>query len=88
MDTHTIKANSANDSKFENPDRKVYGLITRLGGETASNIQFHLTDSVRHFISGSLYFHVHPKPDSLRPAIDYIEKDIKYFAESLKWKNE
>ncbi|APD06709.1 hypothetical protein UJ101_01185 [Flavobacteriaceae bacterium UJ101] len=86
LDTHTIKANSANDSQFSNSDEKVYGLITRLGGETASNIQFHFTDSVQHFLSGSLYFHTHPKPDSLKPAIDYISKDIKHLAESLHWK--
>lgn len=86
LDTHTIKANSANDSQFDSPDQKVYGLITRLGGETASNIQFHFTDSIQHFLSGSLYFHTQPKPDSLKPAIDYISKDIKHLAESLHWK--
>lgn len=86
LDTHTIKANSAKDSQFSNPEKKVYGLITRLGGETASNIQFHFTDSIQHFLSGSLYFHTHPKPDSLKPAIDYISKDIRYLAESLHWK--
>ncbi len=86
IDTHTIKANSAKDSQFENSERKIYGLITRLGGETASNIQFHFTDSIHHFLSGSLYFHAHPNPDSLKPAIDYIEKDVKRLAESLQWK--
>ncbi len=87
LDTHTIKANSANESQFNNPEERVYGLITRLGGETASNIQFYFTDSIQHFLSGSLYFHTQPKPDSLKPAIDYILKDIKHLAESLKWNN-
>lgn len=86
LDTHTIKANSARDFQFKNTEKKVYGLITRLGGETASNIQFHFTDSIQHFLSGSLYFHVHPNPDSLKPAINYIENDIKELAESLQWK--
>lgn len=87
LDTHTIKANSVNESQYNNPDKNVYGLITRLGGETASNIQFHFTDSIHHFLSGSLYFHTQPQPDSLKPAVNYISKDIKHFAESLKWKN-
>ncbi len=86
LDTHTIKANSAKDSKFENPEQKTYGLVTRLGGETASNIQFYFTDSIKHYLSGSLYFHTQPQPDSLKPAIDYIEKDIKQLAKTLKWK--
>lgn len=83
---HTIKANSINTKSFMYPEKKVYGNLYRIGGESASNIQFYITDSTHHFISGNLYFKVQPKPDSLQPAINYIENDIIKMIETTTWK--
>ena len=54
-------------------------------GNAASPIQFHVTDSSRHFITGAVYFDVQPNYDSIRPAIRHIEKDIVKLIESLEW---
>lgn len=86
LDEHMIKASAAHDYTYENPHENIYGIITRLEGKTASNVQFHFTDSLHYFLQGALYFHSVPKPDSLRPAVDYIEKDIKHLAETLRWR--
>ncbi|MGM5631179.1 gliding motility lipoprotein GldD [Apibacter raozihei] len=86
VNEHKIKANSVKVKSFMYPEKKVYGNIYRLGGETASNIQFYVTDSTRNFLSGNVYFKVQPKPDSLQPAIEYIEKDVIRMIETTTWK--
>lgn len=82
---HTIKANSIKAKSFSYPEKKIFGNLYRLGGESASNIQFYVTDSTKHFLSGNLYFKVQPRPDSLQPAVDYIEKDIIKMIETTTW---
>ncbi len=86
LDEHMIKASAIHDYTYQNAHENIYGIITRFEGKTASNIQFHFTDSLYYFLQGALYFHSIPKPDSLRPAVDYIAKDIKHLAETLRWR--
>jgi gliding motility-associated lipoprotein GldD len=82
---HTIKANSIKTKSFSYPEKKIFGNLYRLGGESASNIQFYVTDSIKHFLSGNLYFKVQPRPDSLQPAVEYLEKDIIKMIETTTW---
>jgi len=84
---HTIKASSIDTKTFAYPEKKVYGNFYELKGQTASNIQFFVTDSTRHFVTGNLYFNSRPKPDSLAPAVDYIKKDLLHIIDSFEWKN-
>ena len=83
---HTIKATSISEQTFVNEEKKIFGTLYKVEGEVASHLQFFTTDSSRHILSGSLYFFVRPNPDSLRPAVQYIEKDIQRLIESLEWK--
>ncbi len=83
---HTVKAASISSKDFENLNAKVYGSIYEITGNSASQIQFHATDSVRHFIKGALYFYAKPNYDSIFPAVDYVKKDIVKLMETLVWK--
>lgn len=83
---HTIKADAINEKVFSNPERKVYGILYDIKGNAASSYQFYVTDSVKHFLRGALYFNVHPNKDSLSPAVDFFGKDMRYLIESLEWK--
>ncbi|WP_103914224.1 gliding motility lipoprotein GldD [Halpernia humi] len=83
---HTIKASSIDTQSFSYPAKKVYGNFYQLQGETASNIQFYVTDSTKHFVTANLYFNTRPKPDSLAPAVDYIKKDMLHIIDTFKWK--
>ena len=84
---HQIKASYIKEKSFFNPKSKNYGKIYQLGGESASNLQFYLTDGVKHFLSGILYFdHYVVDEDFLLPKIKYIKKNIKKLLESLTWK--
>jgi len=84
---HQIKASSIQEQLVENDTAKVYGLIYEIGGNAASRIQFFLTDSTQHFIRGSLYFNAVPNNDSLKPALDFVRKDIYQLIKSFEWKN-
>lgn len=83
---HTIKADAINEKLFSNPEKKVYGILYDIRGNAASSFQFYVTDSVKHFLRGALYFSVHPNKDSLAPAIEFFGKDMTYLIETLEWK--
>lgn len=85
---HAIKADGISALPFEDAKKNVYGSLSEVTGNAASPLQFHLTDSVRNFITGALYFKVQPNYDSILPAVKYIEKDIKHLMETLEWKND
>lgn len=84
---HTVKADGIGVGlPYENQVKKVYGKMINIEGNVASNVQFHVTDSVKNMLYGTLYFDVKPNYDSILPAINHIEKDIKNLMESVEWK--
>ena len=82
---HTIKADAINMIPYENFKKKVFGKLFNIEGNVATNIQFQVTDSVKHVLAGALYFYTKPNYDSIIPAIKYIEKDIIHLVETLEW---
>jgi len=83
---HTQKADEIVSDIFTNPEKHVYGMFYEVGGNAASQSQFYATDSINHFLSGSLYFYTKPNYDSIYPAAIYLRNDIKRVMESLEWK--
>ena len=83
---HVIKADDILEQPYLNKDKKVYGMFYQVDGNAATNSQFYATDSVKHFITGSVYFYAKPNFDSIMPAADYIKNDMQTLMETLKWK--
>lgn len=83
---HTIKADEIREQAFIDKENKVYGMFYEVGGNAASQSQFYLTDSINHFLTGSLYFYAKPNYDSILPAANYLQKDIQHIMETVKWK--
>ena len=83
---HVIKADGITEQPYVNKDNKAYGMFYEVGGNAASQSQFYLTDSTKHFLVGSVYFYAKPNFDSVLPAAHYIKNDLKILMESLKWK--
>lgn len=83
---HTIKADEIESIIYENPKQNVFGMFYEVGGNAASQSQFYVTDSINHFLSGSLYFYAKPNYDSIYPAAVYLKNDIKHLMESIEWK--
>lgn len=85
---HTIKADAIkpNAKVFDNFEKMVFGSLSYVEGNVASNLQFRATDSINHVLSGALYFYAKPNYDSIIPAIKFIEKDMKHLVETIEWK--
>jgi gliding motility-associated lipoprotein GldD len=84
---HISKADAIDESVINNKKNKVYGILYDLKGNTASAVQFYVTDSIKHYLRGSLYFSAEPDADSLAPVIDFFREDIIKMIETLKWNN-
>lgn len=83
---HVIKADDILEQPFINKDHKVYGMFYHVNGNAATNAQFYVTDSVKHFLDCSVYFYAKPNFDSVMPAASYVKNDMQRLMESLKWK--
>jgi len=83
---HVIKADDIMEQPYLNPQKKVYGMFYQVNGNAATNSQFYVTDSTKHFITGSVYFYAKPNFDSIMPAASYIKNDMQRLMETLKWK--
>jgi gliding motility-associated lipoprotein GldD len=84
---HIIKADAIKEQVISNQGKKVFGILYDLKGNTASAVQFYVTDSIKNYLRGSLYFAAEPDADSLKPVIDFFRGDIIHLIETLKWQN-
>ncbi len=82
---HTVKADGIEEIPISYESKNVYGLIYNLSGNSASQVQFYLTDSTKHFLRCALYFNSSPNADSIAPVLNYISKDIDRFIETFRW---
>jgi gliding motility-associated lipoprotein GldD len=82
---HTPKASSINDSLFVTGNG-VSGVYFAVGGNAATSNQFFLTDTVRHFLRGALYFDASPNADSLKPVNDFLQQDLRHLINSFSWR--
>jgi gliding motility-associated lipoprotein GldD len=83
---HITKADAINEQLINDVGNRIFGILYDLKGNTASAVQFYVTDSVKHYLRGSLYFESEPNADSLAPVIDFFRKDVVHLIETLKWK--
>ena len=84
---HTVKATAIDEGVISYPEKKVYGVYYSIEGNTASSVQFFLTDSTKNYLRGALYFNEQPRLDSIQPVLDFIKQDIDVMIKSFKWKN-
>jgi gliding motility-associated lipoprotein GldD len=84
---HTVKASAIDQKLINYPDKKVYGIYYAIEGNTASSVQFFLTDSAKHYFRGALYFNERPQYDSIAPVLKFIKQDVDVMISTFKWKN-
>lgn len=82
---HNTKANYRNESIIDNSSENVYGLIFELSGPVASPFQFYVTDSLQHFMRGSIYFNAKVNSDSIAPVYQFVKKDLNHMIETFRW---
>ena len=84
---HTVKATEIDEGIISYPKKKVYGIYYSIDGNTASSVQFFLTDSTKNYLRGALYFNEQPRLDSIQPVLDFVKKDIDQMIKTFKWRN-
>jgi gliding motility-associated lipoprotein GldD len=82
---HTDISSGISDSLMKTANN-VEGIYFSLAGNTATANQFFLTDSVKHFLRGALYFDAAPNEDSLSIVNDFLKEDLKHLINTLRWK--
>ena len=82
---HTYKATSIRDSLMQTP-LDVHGVFFDIGGNTATAKRFFVSDSVKHFLVGALYFDVTPNEDSLRIVNQFLQEDMQHLINTFQWK--
>ena len=80
---HTVKADEIYETYIEN--ERLHGMIYELSGNTATNFQFYVTDSISNYMRGALYFNERTNIDSVGPVLKFLEKDIMHMIQTLKW---
>ena len=82
---HTSKATEIRDSLMNTPEG-LTGVFFQVGGNAATAKQFFVTDSVKHFVRGALYFDASPNADSLGVVNNFLEQDMKHLINTLRLK--
>ena len=82
---HSIKADAIDERVFINSEKKIYGTIYLIDGNSASPLQFYITDSTKHFLRGALYISEVPNIDSIRPVIQFLTPDVIHLIETTEW---
>ncbi|MFT4524080.1 MAG: putative hemolysin [Granulosicoccus sp.] len=83
---HISMASGIEETLLFSPTKRVHGIAYKISGiGAASPYQFFVTDSLDHFLRGSLYFMTRPNNDSLQPVIEHIETDIEHLLNTFQW---
>ena len=80
------KADAVGERLHYDPDGKVYGIMYDIEGNAASQLMFFVTDSVKNYLRGSLYFYTRPNHDSLAPVVSFFREDIVHLMKTVRWK--
>ncbi len=62
------------------------GLLYDIQGNTATNLNFFITDSSKNFFRGALYFNKQTKADSVAPVYRFIREDVMHLLKTFEWK--
>lgn len=82
---HNVKASFREEYVIKNKAGYA-GLMFKINGPVATPFQFYMTDSISHFLRGSLYFDQQVNQDSIAPTVDFIEEDLDVMLNSLEWR--
>jgi gliding motility-associated lipoprotein GldD len=83
---HIVKADDIEEIEVTNKDSSMSGIIYKLKGNTATNLNFYLCDNQSRYFRGALYFNYKTNPDSIAPIYSHLSEDVMELISSFKWK--
>jgi len=86
VNKHIQKADDITEEAISNYNNGVSGILFKIEGNTATNLNFYLTDSMHHFFRGALYFNDKTQQDSIAPVFQFVQDDVIHLVNTFKWK--
>ena len=86
VNKHLQRAEDILEDPIENYNPNLHGVMFHIQGNTASNLNFYVTDSVQHFVRGALYFNEQTENDSILPVYHFLQKDVEQLLKTFKYK--
>jgi len=83
---HSFRADDIQTIVMSQKSNQLYGNMYLIEGNTATNLNFYLTDSAQHFFRAALYFNKKTKPDSILPVFKFVKDDIEHLINTFQWK--
>lgn len=83
---HDIKADEIEEIELNNLTTHTSGIVYELKGNTATNLNFYISDGKKHFLRGALYFNAKTEMDSIQPIFDFLKKDIYQILGTTQWR--
>lgn len=80
----SIRPDVVQASSYEDDEQRIYATLYDLSAESATPLQFVVTDSSLYLMRGSLYFDEPGKSDSIAPVIDDLSNHIAHLIESIE----
>ena len=69
---------------YEASEEQLFATLYALSPESATPVQFIVTDSTQYLLRGALYFDTPVRADSVAPSLQYIEDDIIHLIENIR----
>lgn len=82
---HIQKAEDIVEERIQLYNPNLKGLLFNIEGNTATNLNFYITDSAHRFIRGALYFNQKTSADSIAPVFQFMKKDVEHLIKTFKW---
>lgn len=82
---HTIKAEEIEEREVRNVYGNI-GMLYDLSGNTATPLNFFMTDQKKHYIRGAFYFNNYTERDSVAPVADFVKKDVLRMIQTLQFR--
>ena len=81
---HVTKADEIVAQGYTDTESGLYATLYLLRGNSATPVQFTITDSSSYLFRGALYFDTPVRPDSVAPVVDYLTGDIIHLIETFQ----
>lgn len=81
---HTVKAEEIEEREIRDSLGN-FGLFYDLYGNTATPLNFFISDRENHFLRAAYYFNNYTDRDSVAPVLEFVKKDILRMVETFRW---
>jgi gliding motility-associated lipoprotein GldD len=81
---HTVKAEEIEEREIRDSLGN-FGLFYDLYGNTATPLNFFISDRQNHFLRAAYYFNNYTERDSVAPVLQFVKKDILRMVETFRW---